>query len=97
VESDFEQFWESYPRKIGKRTAQTAWQRAIKRTDPERILAGVTNWLPTWSRGDPKFIPHPTTWLNRDGWLDQPPPATSGLNPSLQAVLAHAQQRKANG
>jgi hypothetical protein len=71
----FESFWRIWPRRIGKPKAQTAFGQACKRTSPEEIIAGAATWAQHWGneRTDPQFIPHPTTWLNRDGWNDQPP------------------------
>jgi hypothetical protein len=68
--SDFDTFWRIYPRKVGKRKAQTAYTRALCRASEQDILAGLQRLLPSWT--DPRFIPHPTTWLDRDGWEDEP-------------------------
>jgi hypothetical protein len=67
--SHFAEFWDAYPRKVGKRTAESAYARATTRASEEDILAGLRRLLPSWT--DPQFIPHPTTWLNRDGWNDE--------------------------
>jgi hypothetical protein len=69
-DSDFAAFWSMYPRKVGKRTAFAAYVRAKKRASAEDIAAGLQRLIPSWI--DPRFIPHPTTWLNRDGWTDEP-------------------------
>ena len=67
----FEAFWSAYPRKIGKPKARAAYVSALRRcTGPPAILNGLLRWVPVWI--DPKFTPHPTTWLNRDGWNDIP-------------------------
>lgn len=65
-------FWGDYPRKVAKPEALKAYTRALTRSDPETIRNGLIAQLPSWSANDPKFIPHPATWLNRDGWNDQP-------------------------
>jgi len=75
----FDGFWLAYPLKVGKPKARAAYEAAIKRiakaaraTDPPlTIMTGLLAWIPVWT--DPKFTPHPTTWLNRDGWNDTPP------------------------
>ncbi|MBK9181452.1 MAG: helix-turn-helix domain-containing protein [Acidimicrobiales bacterium] len=64
----FDAFWSAYPLKVGKRTALRAWQNALKRADQHTILAGLARVAPHFKPG---FTPHPTTWLNRDGWDDQ--------------------------
>jgi len=78
----FDLFWELYPRKIGKRQAEKAWDAAAKRAGPSPIVDGLRRLLPSLSVKDPKFIPHPSTWLNRDGWLDEPDPDPLSLPPA---------------
>jgi len=73
--ASFADFWSMYPRKVGKRAAMTAYAKALTRASAEDILDGLRRLLPTMT--DPKFIPHPTTWLNRDGWGDDPAPTGS--------------------
>ena len=87
VERDpsFDAFWSAYPRKAGKRTAQTAYSKALKRATAEQILDGLMQLIPSWT--DPQYIPHPTTWLNRDGWLDDPAPQ-SGATAPLHGLAA---------
>jgi hypothetical protein len=68
VADKFDDFWKVYPRRIGKGTARKAWDKATGRTEPNVIIAGA---IALAGQGiETKFIPHPTTWLNRDGWED---------------------------
>jgi predicted transcriptional regulator len=65
----FENFWKLYPRKIAKGNAEKAWEKI----NPDEklvadIVAAIAKQKPTWT--DPKFIPHPATWLNGKRWLD---------------------------
>jgi hypothetical protein len=88
----FAAFWASYPRKAGKRTAAAAYDRAVKRASAQQILDGLQQQIPAWT--DPQFIPHPTTWLNRDGWLDDPAPPAGSTAPlhGLAAQVDRYQQ-----
>lgn len=70
-EARFDEFWEVYPRKVGKGQAEKAWKTAVKDTDPDDILAGLRSQLPKLTQSETKFIPYPTTWLNGDRWEDQ--------------------------
>jgi hypothetical protein len=70
----FGEFWKIYPRQVGKRTAATAFDRACKRASYEEVMLGAKRLRDDPNLPAPKFIPHPTTWLNRDGWLDEPLP-----------------------
>ena len=72
--SDFDEFYDAYPRKIGKRKAHAAYRSAIKRTTADTIIAAACQLRDDPNLPDKQFIPHPATWLNRDGWNDEPPP-----------------------
>jgi hypothetical protein len=72
----FARFWAAYPRKVGRPVAERAFAKAIRRAGgpdpPGAILAGLHRQLAGWARREAELIPHPTTWLNRDGWNDDP-------------------------
>jgi hypothetical protein len=75
----FEDFWQAYPRKVGKGAARKAWDAAVgrKRVDPRVIITGARRYaadpnLPT--EAEKSFIPHPSTWLNAERWGDEPLP-----------------------
>lgn len=75
---EFEEWYRTYPRHVGKRKAFTAWKAAIKRVNPDTLMARTQSFashVETQST-DQRFIPHPTTWLNRDGWEDEIQPTT---------------------
>lgn len=80
--SDFERWWSIYPRKVGKRAAAAAYSRACRRANALVLLAGATRYRDDPNRRD-AFTAHPTTWLNRDGWADEPEPrrTDSGFAP----------------
>jgi len=69
----FAEFWQIYPRKVGKRNAQTAFERAVGRADSVTILTGARRYASDPNRAS-EFTAHPATWLNRDGWEDEPEP-----------------------
>ena len=67
---NFEAFWKAYPRKTNKGFARTVFAKI----NPDRelfakIMAAVEKHKAKWE--DPKFIPHPSTWLNGERWEDQ--------------------------
>jgi len=69
----FADFWSIYPRKIGKDKALAAWKRKKLDAIADQIIEHVQirirrdrQWLE-----DQKYIPHPTTFLNRGGWKDE--------------------------
>ena len=69
---DFEEFWDAYPRKVGKDAARLAYAKARIRASAGNIIAGLAR--ARWPR-DPQYIPHPSTWLNQGRWQDGPDPA----------------------
>jgi len=70
----FEAFWKFYPRKTGKILASKAFTKATKATAPSHIIEGVRRLAVDPNLPEKKFIPHPTTWLARGGWDDEPFP-----------------------
>jgi len=68
---DFLEFWECYPRKVGKRAAFKAWKRLKSELPPLDALIDAINRQrasPQWREG---YIPHPSTWLNQGRWEDE--------------------------
>ncbi len=72
----FEQWWEHYPLKTGKRKALEAWKRARRRATDEQLIDGAKRYANDPNRND-KFTKYPEGWLNRDGWLDELIPTAS--------------------
>jgi hypothetical protein len=74
LDEQFAEFWSYYPRKVGKDDGRKAWDKARRRVTVEVILAGVKRMAADPNLPQPKFIPHPSTWLTRGGWDDDPFP-----------------------
>ena len=74
--SEFEAFWSVYPRKVGKKTAKTKYAAAVKRAgDEQTVIDGARRLAADPNLPEQRYIPHPTTWLERDGWDDEPLPS----------------------
>jgi hypothetical protein len=71
IEREFETFYNLYPRKVARGRAKLAYVKALKRTDPETLIAGLQTWIDKTQIIDKRFIPHPESWLNADRWLDE--------------------------
>ena len=67
----FHQFWSAYPRKVGKGQAQKAYAKAIRKAEPEVILARLEVWKASKDFPEIGFVPHASTWLNGERWLDE--------------------------
>ena len=68
--TDFEAFWASYPRKVGKLAALREYQKALRLASAADILSGLEKFkrhLPDETR----FIPHARTWLFQGRWMDE--------------------------
>lgn len=69
----FNQFWELYPRKVGKGEARRKFAKVIKQVNLEVILAAVKRQRESrqWSKDNGQFVPYPATWLNQERWEDE--------------------------
>ena len=75
AESDpFDEFWDLYGKKVSRAPAQKAWAKALTKTTADAILDGLRRNLPELRSREPRFVPHPSTWLNAESWNDEPPP-----------------------
>ena len=84
--SSFEAFWAAYPRRVGKGEALKAWMKAVKTTDPELLISAATAFATQRSGADPKFTPHPSTWLNQQRWFDDPDPQFQAVPEAWAAI-----------
>lgn len=68
----FDDFWKAYPNKKAKIAARKAYDKALKLTTHEAIMAGVANYVAAepWN-GDKSKCKHPATWLNAGCWDDE--------------------------
>lgn len=69
----FDDFWQLYPKKVGKAAALKKWQ-TIK---PDKalivqIMDAVREQMTTaqWTKEGGQYIPNPATWLNQGRWDD---------------------------
>lgn len=71
----FEQFWQAYPRRVGKGAARTVWQRLRPNGYLLADILDALTWqskTEQWRKDRGQFIPHPATWLRQERWLDEP-------------------------
>lgn len=72
LESDFEELWKLYPRKVGKKDAFKYYKAAIKNgTTNEQIRQGIENynaWLK--AKNETEFIKHGSTFFSKESWND---------------------------
>ena len=75
--SMFDTFWKIYPRKVDKGKAKTKWEMICQKPSKERpswkqISGAIREQKKSDRWQNKKYIPHPTTWLNQQRWLDDP-------------------------
>lgn len=90
----FEEFWQAYPKKIGKPAAI----RAFKTAKAEKSLPLILKDIATrkngdqWKKSAGQFIPYPATYLNQKRWEDQH--ETSSFSPrSRNGAVGTANER----
>ena len=90
----FEEFWQVYPRKVGKDAARKVFCKAFK-AEGEEVVSGAIRFAnDPYLPQDKNFIPHPATWLNAGRWSDDPLPPRERSKEEL-ALIAAEQARKA--
>lgn len=85
----FDDFWKEYPRRVGRLDAEKAFAKHARKVGAETIIAGARKFAADPNLPDQNFIPHPSTWLNRGGWDDDP------LPPRNQTEATGTQRAKA--
>lgn len=66
----FDEFWKAYPRKVAKPNALKSWNKIKPSQDLlSKMIQAIKDQK--LSETDPKFIPHPATWLNAARWEDE--------------------------
>ena len=73
---EFEKFWKTYPRKVGKAEAAKAFTKLLKggQVDADQLTAAAQAHAQAWQQSgtSQEFIPHASTWLNKGRWSDEP-------------------------
>lgn len=70
----FADFWEAYPKKVGKQAALKAWSKLKPNAElTQSILKAVEyqRTMDAWQKEGGRYIPNPATWLNQGRWEDE--------------------------
>lgn len=70
----FDEFWDAYPKKIGKGAAKKSWDKlrpSQKLFDEIMLAIAEQKESDQWNRERGQFIPNPSTWLNQERWEDK--------------------------
>lgn len=85
LEAKFAEFWKAYPRKTDRKGALAKFAKVDWRdVEFDDVMAALERQKqsPQWTKDGGQFVPHATTWLNRERWNDEvpepsPPTATA--------------------
>jgi len=71
---EFDLWYSLYPRKIGKPKAENAFMCMLVMYDLDDIMSGTEKWVNYWknSHTEKRYIPHPTTFINQERFMDEP-------------------------
>ena len=72
--NDFDEWYAGYPLKVSKKAARRAYEKARKEgTTREELLEGLERSKRSWENSgtEKRYIPHPSTWLNKGKWDDE--------------------------
>jgi hypothetical protein len=86
----FDAFWTAYPNHAsGRKRAEVAWRKATHRVGgvrPQVIMDALRLFIRSeqWQRDGGRYVPHATTWLNQERYLE--PPAPKSRRPFADAL-----------
>jgi hypothetical protein len=63
--SEFETFWNLYPKRIAKADALKAWNKATKKKTADELIA-LTKAYSESKLPDMTYIPYPPSWINKE-------------------------------
>jgi len=85
INNYWDEFWKIYPLKVGKGAALKAFDKAIKRANPQEIIDGAKRYADDPNR-NPGYTAHAATWLNADRWADSLLPPKTPQNGSRAII-----------
>jgi hypothetical protein len=73
VDDGFNQFYEAYPKKVGRDAALKSWQKVKPPIDDVIYALAWQKQSEQWHKNNGQFIPNPSTYLNQGRWKDEAP------------------------
>lgn len=73
LDDDFEEVWNMYNKKVGKKTAQTAYKR-LSRTQKDLVIQHIPKYVKHHHDANKvAYMPHLSTYLNQQRYLEELP------------------------
>lgn len=67
----FDEFWDLYPKKVGKKPARDKWKAKKLDAKAEMILKDVANRARADRRWLEGYVPNPATYITQERWTDE--------------------------
>lgn len=70
--TSFADFWQAYPRRVGRKQAERKWN-ALTPAERQFAYASLLQWKQSyqWSLADGLYIPYGSTFMNQERWRDE--------------------------
>ena len=78
--SEFERFWEIYPKKTDKGAARRAFTTATKKADVDLVIRKAKAYAEDPNLPPKQYIKNPASWLNAEAWNNPPLPERKKTN-----------------
>src|SRR5690606_38820441 len=76
VAAGFEEFWDAYDKKEGRKAAEQKWTIALRKpgVTADKLITAAHTYIAAQKREGkhPQYTKNATTWLNGEHWNDQP-------------------------
>lgn len=79
AQTEFDLWWEHYPRKVSKGAARKAFPHARRKAPLDVLIAGASAYADDPTRTT-RFTKHPAKWLNDECWNDDRTPTRTESN-----------------
>jgi len=71
LDNGFNEFWNAYPKKVGKADAQKKWDKISPPIDDVLNSIAWQRETEQWTVSDGKYIPNPSTYIFQQRWTDE--------------------------
>jgi hypothetical protein len=71
IDVQFEEFWELYPKKVGRKPARNKYKYALKETTQENLITSLKAYIESKKNEPSTYLLNPATWLNQERWNDE--------------------------
>tara|TARA_R110002074_G_C12558458_1_gene667639 strand:- start:31689 stop:32339 length:651 start_codon:yes stop_codon:yes gene_type:complete len=85
----FDEWYQAYPKHVGRGQAARAYKAALKIAEPLTLLEGVKRYAAERAGQDAKFTALPATWLNGERWLDEASPSEAASDESKYSRISN--------